>query len=166
MPLSTGHDRVARRGLRGRIAWVLLLVATVVSGCSQPEPSASGQPVPGLAPAANGAPAASGIAASPAAASQTPAPAATASATPAPATPRSPAGAPLPPLPQTAYGGVRPMNVLEDVHTFAAQHPEVLDYVPCFCGCENAGHRGNTDCFVQRRAPSGEVLAWEPHGAT
>ena len=58
------------------------------------------------------------------------------------------------------------MNVLEDVHTFAAQHPEVLDYVPCFCGCENAGHRGNTDCFVQRRAPSGEILAWEPHGAT
>lgn len=58
------------------------------------------------------------------------------------------------------------MDVLQEVHAFAAQHPEVTDYVPCFCGCENAGHRGNTDCFVQRRGPDGQVLAWEPHGAT
>ena len=26
---------------------------------------------------------------------------------------------------------------------FAAEHPEILSYVPCFCGCERAGHRGN-----------------------
>ena len=47
---------------------------------------------------------------------------------------------------------------------FAAEHPEILDYVPCFCGCEHMGHKGNTECFVKSRAPNGDVLAWEPHG--
>lgn len=165
MPFSIGCDGAAPKGCRGRFVWAVLLVAAIGGGCSQPEPSAVGQSGPPPAPAGNSAPAgsATGAAAPSATTNQVPAAAA---AAPVPATRPSPAGAPLPPLPQTAYGGVRPMNVLEDVHTFAAQHPEVLDYVPCFCGCENAGHRGNTDCFVQRRAPSGEILAWEPHGAT
>ena len=35
-------------------------------------------------------------------------------------------------------------------YQFAAEHPEVLSYVPCFCGCERGGHRGNDDCFVKR----------------
>ena len=47
---------------------------------------------------------------------------------------------------------------------FAAEHPEVLTYVPCFCGCERSGHRGNEDCFVKSRAANGDVSQWEPHG--
>jgi hypothetical protein len=39
-----------------------------------------------------------------------------------------------------------------------------LSYVPCFCGCERGGHRGNEDCFVTGRDKNGDVTQWEPHG--
>jgi hypothetical protein len=50
------------------------------------------------------------------------------------------------------------------VYRFAAEHPEVLGYVPCFCGCERGGHKGNDDCFVKARNAQGDVTEWEPHG--
>ena len=70
----------------------------------------------------------------------------------------------LPPLPFQAYPPPRPMTTVRAVYTFAAEHPEVLSYVPCFCGCERAGHRGNDDCFVKTRNAEGDVTEWEPHG--
>ena len=33
-------------------------------------------------------------------------------------------------------------------YEFAARHPEVMKFVPCFCGCERGGHKDNHDCFV------------------
>ena len=57
----------------------------------------------------------------------------------------------LPPLPFQAYAPPRPMETVRAVYQFAAEHPEVLSYVPCFCGCERGGHRGNDDCFVKTR---------------
>jgi len=57
-----------------------------------------------------------------------------------------------------------PEQQVAAVFTFAAEHPEVLRYVPCFCGCDHLGHKGNADCFVKNRAPNGDVVAWEPHG--
>ena len=39
-------------------------------------------------------------------------------------------------------------KVLE-AYQFAVDHPEVLDYMPCYCGCyEEDGHTSNTNCFV------------------
>src|SRR6185369_11024684 len=70
----------------------------------------------------------------------------------------------LPPLPTQAYAPPRPMDVVRAAYVFAAEHPEVLSYVPCFCGCERGGHRGNHDCFVAARDNNGDVTAWEPHG--
>jgi hypothetical protein len=70
----------------------------------------------------------------------------------------------LPPLPFQAYAPPRPMETVRAVYRFAAEHPEVLSYVPCFCGCERGGHRGNDDCFVKARNPQGDVTEWEPHG--
>jgi hypothetical protein len=49
-------------------------------------------------------------------------------------------------------------------YQFAAEHPEILSYVPCFCGCERSGHQGNHDCFIKERAPNGDVISWDPHG--
>jgi Protein of unknown function with PCYCGC motif len=69
-----------------------------------------------------------------------------------------------PPLPTQAYAPPRPMNVVRDAYMFAAEHPEVLSYVPCFCGCERGGHKGNHDCFVANRDQKGDVTQWEPHG--
>src|SRR5262249_7211033 len=59
----------------------------------------------------------------------------------------------------------RPPQVVAQVFQFAAEHPEILSYVPCFCGCDHMGHKGNDDCFVRSRAANGDVVAWEPHGS-
>jgi uncharacterized protein with PCYCGC motif len=70
----------------------------------------------------------------------------------------------LPPLPTQEFPPPRPMEVVRAAYVFAAEHPEVLSYVPCFCGCERGGHRGNEDCFVTGRDKNGDVTQWEPHG--
>lgn len=70
----------------------------------------------------------------------------------------------LPPLELPAYELQRTPEVVRAAYTFAAEHPEVLSYVPCFCGCERNGHRGNEDCFVRTRDVNGDVIEWEPHG--
>jgi hypothetical protein len=70
----------------------------------------------------------------------------------------------LPPLPFQAYAPPRPPDVVRAAYVFAAEHPEILSYVPCFCGCERSGHKGNEDCFVARRDEAGDVVEWEPHG--
>jgi hypothetical protein len=72
----------------------------------------------------------------------------------------------LPPLPFDPEPPARPPDVVNAAYKFAAEHPEVLSYVPCYCGCERSGHRGNDDCFVTARAPNGDVTEWEPHGMT
>jgi hypothetical protein len=51
------------------------------------------------------------------------------------------------------------------VYEFAARRPDVLRYVPCFCGCERNGHQDNEDCFVASRAADGRP-EWDRHGLT
>ena len=70
----------------------------------------------------------------------------------------------FPPLPTQPYAPPRAPDVVRAAYIFAAEHPEILSYVPCFCGCERGGHRGNEDCFVAARDAKGDVTAWEPHG--
>lgn len=70
----------------------------------------------------------------------------------------------LPLLPPGIATAARPPEVTKAVFAFAARRPDVLSYMPCFCGCERGGHRGNHDCFVAKRNAEGKVTAWEPHG--
>ena len=72
----------------------------------------------------------------------------------------------LPPLPLSPSPPARPADVVRAAYKFAAEHPEVLSYQPCYCGCERSGHRGNEDCFVTARDTNGDVTEWEPHGMT
>lgn len=72
----------------------------------------------------------------------------------------------LPPLPFDYGPPARPVEVVKAVYEFAAEHPEVLSYVPCYCGCEREGHRGNDNCFVAERNAKGDVTRWDPHGVT
>ena len=69
----------------------------------------------------------------------------------------------LPPLPYDP-APARPPDVVRAAYIFAAEHPEITGYVPCFCGCERMGHHGNDDCFVKSRNDAGDVVEWEPHG--
>lgn len=77
--------------------------------------------------------------------------------------PVKPHTGPLPPLPYEGYPSPRPMAVVHAAYEFAARHPEVLQYVPCYCGCERGGHSGNHDCFVRSRDANGQVT-WDSHG--
>lgn len=70
----------------------------------------------------------------------------------------------LPPLQFPSYPMPRPAETVSAAYKFAAEHPEVLTYIPCFCGCENGGHRGNEDCFVKARDINGDVVEWQDHG--
>jgi hypothetical protein len=70
----------------------------------------------------------------------------------------------LPPLNLPSFGLPRPPEAIREAYKFAAEHPEVLSYMPCFCSCELMGHRSNEDCFVKTRAKNGDVAAWEEHG--
>lgn len=100
-----------------------------------------------------------------AAAADAPGAAQRAGSAPAAITPMKPAPpGKLPPLPAVNYAPVRPMAVVQQVYEFAARHPEVLQYVPCYCGCERIGHKGNHECFIKSRAASGQVLEWDAHG--
>jgi hypothetical protein len=107
-----------------------------------------------------------------AAANQSPKPATSTKAPVAKQAPASPSGpvrqAPVrvsaPPLPNVGFPPVRPMDIVRATYDFAAQHPEVLKYVPCYCGCGSQGHKANESCFVARRDPKGNVLEWDTHG--
>jgi uncharacterized protein with PCYCGC motif len=79
-------------------------------------------------------------------------------------TPPAITDADLPPLPVTQFMAARPMEIVRAVYVFAAKHPEVLSKMPCFCGCQNRGHKHNDDCFVAARDARGRPTAWEPHG--
>ena len=80
------------------------------------------------------------------------------------AVPKPPPNALHPPLPFIPNGMPRPPEVITEVYEFAGANPDILEFVPCFCGCETAGHRANAHCFVQSRNTDGTVKDWEPHG--
>ena len=53
---------------------------------------------------------------------------------------------------------------VEEVYRYAAEHGELLAYIPCFCGCGAIGHRHNADCYVAERHPDG-AITFTNHGA-
>ena len=54
---------------------------------------------------------------------------------------------------------------IRDAYEFALARPDVLQYVPCYCGCGlNAGHSSNLDCFIDGVRSDGAV-AFDDHGS-
>lgn len=51
-----------------------------------------------------------------------------------------------------------------EAYVFAAKHPEVLQHMPCYCGCENpqTAHESNYDCFVDIIDRTGSVPRVSP----
>ncbi|AZB42034.1 hypothetical protein CEF21_06855 [Bacillus sp. FJAT-42376] len=53
---------------------------------------------------------------------------------------------------------------MQGIYTAAAKHRELLESIPCYCGCgDSAGHRNNYDCFVFENKEDGS-LVWDDHG--
>ena len=48
---------------------------------------------------------------------------------------------------------------LRDAYEFAVAHPEVLSYMPCYCGCGlTVDHASNLNCFIAGVASYGRVI--------
>jgi hypothetical protein len=69
-----------------------------------------------------------------------------------------------PPLPDVGTPA-KPIEHVRAMYAFAARHPEVMQYAPCYCGCERSGHRSASDCFVKGRDASGRPQ-WDGRGFT
>ena len=69
-----------------------------------------------------------------------------------------------PPLPQSGEPA-RPIEVVRAMYAYAARRGEVLQYMPCYCGCERQGHGSNRDCFVKGKTGAG-LPKWDPMGYT
>ncbi len=42
------------------------------------------------------------------------------------------------------------------VYQIAGQSTEVLEWMPCYCGCgESAGHKNNLNCFIEEKREDG-----------
>lgn len=53
---------------------------------------------------------------------------------------------------------------MQIIYQAAAQHQEVLEYIPCYCGCAESGdHKDSYACFVYDYKENGEVM-WDDHG--
>jgi Protein of unknown function with PCYCGC motif len=64
-------------------------------------------------------------------------------------------------LPSFARSGGAPV---EAAYRYAVEHGEILEYIPCVCGCGGIGHRHNADCYVAKRLPGG-AITFTNHGA-
>ena len=69
-----------------------------------------------------------------------------------------------PPLPN-ARKPAKPIEQVRAMYAFAARHPEVMQYAPCYCGCESQGHESARDCFVKGRTADGKPQ-WDGMGFT
>ena len=53
---------------------------------------------------------------------------------------------------------------MQVIYANAAQNKELLEKIPCYCGCgESAGHKNNYDCFIHENKEDGKVV-WDDHG--
>ena len=51
---------------------------------------------------------------------------------------------------------------LARLYTFAYEHPEVMSYMPCTCGCGAMGHNSNWNCYVKSIDANG-VVTFDEH---
>jgi hypothetical protein len=91
-------------------------------------------------------------------------------ATPMAAEPQ-PAGAPgdLMPADASTAWAARPAftkadPMTEEAYAYALYHPQVVQWMPCYCGCGGMGHRSNLDCYLKPAIP-GMPTTFEEHAS-
>jgi hypothetical protein len=67
-----------------------------------------------------------------------------------------------PPLPNSGQVAARPVEQVRAAYAFAARRADILQYIPCYCGCESEGHRSNEDCYLRGRTSAG-TPQWSAH---
>ncbi len=53
----------------------------------------------------------------------------------------------------------------QEAYRLAYAHTDLLEHMPCYCGCSSQGHGHNAHCFIQDKGEDGNV-AWDRMGAT
>lgn len=49
------------------------------------------------------------------------------------------------------------------IYTAVAQHKELLEHMPCYCGCgDSVGHGHNYHCFIHENKDDGSIV-WDDH---
>ena len=51
----------------------------------------------------------------------------------------------------------------EEAYRYAMEHPLVLQWMPCYCGCGGMGHASNLDCYFEPSA--GGSIVFEEHAS-
>lgn len=51
---------------------------------------------------------------------------------------------------------------IPQIYAWAGHHQAELQYIPCYCGCGNAGHTNNFECYFKTR--DGVAYDYENHG--
>ena len=46
---------------------------------------------------------------------------------------------------------------VEEAYRYAVDHEDILQYIPCFCGCHKIGHQHNAACYITERPADGQV---------
>src|SRR3954467_14733908 len=46
----------------------------------------------------------------------------------------------------------------QENYRFAVANQDLLQWMPCFCGCRDSGHTSNASCYVQQMRDDGSVL--------
>lgn len=60
----------------------------------------------------------------------------------------------------------KPIKEVQAMYAFAARHPEILEYAPCYCGCDRRlRHKSVLDCFIKGRDAKGGPQ-WDVMGFT
>lgn len=70
--------------------------------------------------------------------------------------------APLSQMPDYVRNG--PANV-QEAYRFAVANPELVDKMPCYCGCGSVGHTSNLECYVKAFNADGSVAEFDNHAA-
>jgi hypothetical protein len=79
-------------------------------------------------------------------------------------------GLPMTAADMSAAWDVRPAYVdgngaaTSEAYAFALTRPDVLQYMPCYCGCVAMDHRSNLDCFLRPRQ-AGMGISFEEHAS-
>ena len=47
---------------------------------------------------------------------------------------------------------------VREAYQYALANPQVLQYMPCYCGCVQDGHASNRDCYIREFRSDGSVL--------
>jgi len=51
---------------------------------------------------------------------------------------------------------------VQEAYQFAAANPDVMQHIPCYCGCGDIGHTSNYSCYVSSVDEAGDI-AFDNH---